>query len=138
MDIENRDLLERYNIVYIVSNVLFITTLSFYVVLEEEIFNKYYIMVLFIPIYINYYLTFYRDNLYLSLVINFIYIQTKLIFMLAYFNYIEDVDKDETAYIIYCVILYLLYSVEIVNMVLFYFKVFINRRGYENLDNLVV
>lgn len=135
MDIIYKNLFERYNIIYIIVNIFYISTLTFYVVLEDDIFNKYYVMFLFIPIYVNYYTTYLKDLVNISIFINFIYIFTKLIFMVTYFNYDKQNRENERNYIIYSVVLYLLYLIEIMNMLHFYFTIYVYKSKYIDINN---
>jgi hypothetical protein len=133
----NKDLVEKYNIIYIISNIFYVTTLTFYLVLEDEIFNRYYVMILFIPVYINYFLTYHKQEINLSLVINFIYIITKLTYMISYFNYKYDYeDIDKLSYILYSLFLYLVFIVEVINILHFYFAMLVTRKNYISYDNV--
>lgn len=134
METTDNHLLEKYNIVHIVINIFYITTLTFYIVIDDEIINRYYVLFLFIPIYINYYTTYLKDLVNISLFINFIYIFTKLIFMVTYFNYDDYHDKGNS-YIIYSIVLYFLYIIEIVNMLYFYFKFYVHKNKYIEIVN---
>jgi len=124
---------EIYNIFYIITHISYITTLSFYLVLEDEFINRYYTMFLFIPVLINYTLTYIKKYIKTSLVINFIYIQAKLIFMINYFIYQDDfthINKEH--HIIYSIFLYIIYIIEVISMVYFYFFVLVLH--YNNID----
>lgn len=126
----SRPYYEIYNIIYILSHICYLTTLSFYLVLEDEFISKYYVMLLFVPISLNYYCTYIKNYIKISLIINFVYIQTKLIFMITYFNYKEDNDELNTKNeIIYGVLLYLIFFIEVTNMIYFYFYMLINHHN---------
>jgi len=135
METIHKNLFEKYNIIYIITNIFYISTLAFYVVLEDDIFNKYYVMFLFVPIYVNYYTTYLKDLVNISIFINFIYIFTKLIFMVTYFNYDKQERENERNYIIYSVVLYLLYTIEIMNMLHFYFTIYVYKNKYIEIIN---
>lgn len=128
-DTKEKNYIEYYNIIYILSEIFFVLTLGFYLVIEEEFISRYFILLFFIPSYINFTFTYIRNYLCISFIFNLLYILTKFIFIFypssIHDKIMDQYKNDDESVIVYGIILYLLFFIQVNNIILYYFRYFL-------------
>jgi|688.fasta_scaffold232068_2 hypothetical protein len=124
-DTKERHYIEYYNIIYILSEIFFVLTLGFFLVIEDEFIDRYFILLFFIPSYINFTLTYIRNYLCISFIFNLLYILSKFVFLFypeSIHDKIKEQYQDDKSVISYAIILYLIFFIQVSNILIYYIR----------------